>query len=107
MAKRLLRRRVLVPVVLVVIFLAAGWTVRNQLAADRQGEWVRVTRVDLVTGVDVTGTLASAEAGSFGPPQLNDVWDFKISMMAPEGSEVTAGRPILGFDTSELQRRLE
>jgi HlyD family secretion protein len=66
-----------------------------------------VSRGDLVTGVDVTGTLASAEAGSFGPPQLNDVWDFKISMMAPEGSEVTAGRPILGFDTSDLQRRLE
>jgi HlyD family secretion protein len=107
MAKRLLRPRVLVPVALVMVFLAAGWTVRNQLAADRQGEWVRVTRGDLVTGVDVTGTLASAEAGSFGPPQLNDVWDFKISMMAPEGSEVTAGRPILGFDTSELQRRLE
>jgi multidrug efflux pump subunit AcrA (membrane-fusion protein) len=96
-----------VPLALVVVFLAAGWSVRNQLAADRQGDWVRVTRGDLVTGVDVTGTLASAEAGSFGPPQLNDVWDFKISMMAPEGSEVKAGVPILGFDTSDLQRRLE
>lgn len=104
---RLLRPRVAIPLVLLFLFVAGGWTLRNQLAADRQGEWVRAKRGDLVTGVDVTGTLASAEAGSFGPPQLNDVWDFKISMMAPEGAEVLKGRPILGFDTSELQKRLE
>ncbi|HEY8132619.1 MAG TPA: efflux RND transporter periplasmic adaptor subunit [Thermoanaerobaculia bacterium] len=89
-----------------VVFIAAGWT-RNKLAADRQGEWARVTRGDLVTGVDVTGTLAALDSGSFGPPQLNDVWDFKIAMMAPEGSEITTGRPVLGFDTTELQKKLE
>ncbi len=104
---RILRPRVAIPLAVVVLLLAGGWTLRNQLVADRQGEWVRATRGDLVTGVDVTGTLASAEAGSFGPPQLNDVWDFKISMMAPEGTEITAGQPIVGFDTTELQRRLE
>jgi HlyD family secretion protein len=101
------RLRILIPLAIVVLFIGGGWTLRNQLAADRQGEWVRVTKGDLVRGVEVAGTLASAEGGSFGPPQLNDVWDFKISMMAPEGSEVTAGRPILGFDTSELQRKLD
>jgi len=90
----------------VVVFITAGWT-RNKLAADRQGEWARVTRGDLVTGVDVTGTLAALDSGSFGPPQLNDVWDFKIAMMAPEGSEITTGRPVLGFDTTELQKKLE
>ena len=89
-----------------VVFITAGWT-RNKLAADRQGEWARVTRGDLVTGVDVTGTLAALDSGSFGPPQLNDVWDFKIAMMAPEGSEITTGRPVLGFDTTELQKKLE
>jgi multidrug resistance efflux pump len=106
MAKAL-RPRVLIPFAILVLFVGGGWTLRNQLAADRQGEWVRLSKGDLVTGVEVAGTLASSAAGSFGPPQLNDVWDFKISMMAPEGSEVTAGRPILAFDTSELQRRLE
>ena len=86
--------------------MAAGWT-RNKLAADRQGEWARVTRGDLVAGVDVTGTLAALDSGSFGPPQLNDVWDFKIAMMAPEGSEVTKRSPVLGFDTTELRKKLE
>jgi HlyD family secretion protein len=89
-----------------VFFLAAGWT-RNKLAADRQGEWAAVTRGDLVSGVDVIGTLAALDSGSFGPPQLNDVWEFKIAMMAPEGSDAKKGQPVLSFDTTELQKRLE
>lgn len=101
-----LKRKITIPLAIVILFAAAGWT-RNKLAADRQGDWVRVTRGDLVTGVDVTGTLAALDSGSFGPPQLNDVWDFKIAMMAPEGSEITKGRPVLGFDTTELQKKLE
>jgi multidrug efflux pump subunit AcrA (membrane-fusion protein) len=103
----MIRLRYLVPFAIAVLFVGGGWTLRNQLAADRQGEWVSVTRADVATGVDVTGTLASAEAGTFGPPQLANVWDFKISMMAPEGSDVNAGDPILGFDVSDLQKRLD
>lgn len=102
-----IRPRYLVPFAMAVLFIGGAWTFRNQLAADRQGQWVNVTRGDLATGVDVTGTLASAEAGNFGPPQLDDVWNFKISMMAPEGVEVKPGQPILGFDTSEMQKRLD
>jgi len=100
-------KRTLIPFAIAVLFIGGGWTLRNQLAADRQGEWVKVARGDLATGVEVSGTLASAEAGGFGPPQLNDVWDFKISMLAPEGTEVKAGDPILGFDITELQKRLD
>jgi HlyD family secretion protein len=107
MAKVLLRPRILVPLSAVLLFFFGGWTLRNKLAADRQGEWVRATRGDLVTGLDVTGTLSAVESDLIGPPQLNNVWEFKISMMAPEGTEVTAGRPVLAFDTSELQRRLD
>ncbi|HEY6892647.1 MAG TPA: efflux RND transporter periplasmic adaptor subunit, partial [Rhodanobacteraceae bacterium] len=101
-----MKRKVAIPLALVAFFIAAGWT-RNQLAADRQGEWANVSRGDLVTGVDVTGTLAALDSGSFGPPQLNNVWDFKIAMMAPEGADVKIGQPVLGFDTTELQKRLE
>lgn len=101
-----MKRKIAIPLAVVAFFVAAGWT-RNQLAAARQGEWANVTRGDLVTGVDVSGTLAALDSGSFGPPQLNNVWDFKIAMMAPEGADVTAGQPVLGFDTTELQKRLE
>src|SRR3954453_14430023 len=95
-----------VGIAIVSILAGAGWT-RNKLAADRQGDWVRVTRGDLITGVDVTGTLAAIETDSLGPPQLPDVWDFKISMLAPEGLEVKKGRPVIGFDTTDLQRKLD
>lgn len=100
-------RKLLLPVAAALfLILGAGWT-RNKLAADRQGEWVRVTRGDLVTGVDVTGTLAAVDSGVFGPPQISDQWDFKISMLAPEGSEVKIGQPVLAFDTTDLQKRLQ
>ena len=101
-----MKRKIAIPLAIIAFFLAAAMT-RNKLAADRQGEWSRVTRGDLVAGVDVVGTLAALDSGSFGPPQLNDVWDFKIAMMAPEGSDAKQGQPVLGFDTTELQKRLE
>lgn len=105
--RKLMRPRVAIPLAIAIVFFGAGLSLRNKLAADRQGQWVRPTRGDLVTGVDVTGTLAAVDSDSFGPPPLPDVWDFKISMMAPEGSDVKKGQPVLGFDTSELKRRLD
>lgn len=67
---------------------------------------LRVERGDLVVGVEVTGTLHAVESSTLGPPQIRDVWQFKIAMIADEGGEVTSGQPILAFDTSELQQRL-
>lgn len=99
--------RVVIPLAAALVFLFGGWTLRNKLAADRQGEWVRATRGDLVTGFDVSGTLVAVNSDSLGPPQLPDVWNFKIASLAPEGSDVKQGQPVVGFDTSELQRRLE
>lgn len=104
MGKRL---RIAIPVAAIVLFLLGGWTLRNKLAADRQGEWVGATRGDLVTGFEVTGTLVSLSSESLGPPPLSDVWDFKLSRLAAEGTEVKKGEPVLAFDTTELQRRLE
>ncbi|MEO8381831.1 MAG: efflux RND transporter periplasmic adaptor subunit [Acidobacteriota bacterium] len=105
--RRLAKPKVLIPLAVVVLFLLGGWTLRNKLAADRQGNWVRVKRGDLVTGFEVSGSLASMSSENLGPPQLNDVWEFKISMLAPEGADVKRGQPVVGFDTTELQRRLD
>jgi HlyD family secretion protein len=99
--------RIAIPVAVVILFLLGGWTLRNKLAADRQGEWVRATRGDLITGFEVIGTLASSSSEALGPPQVEDMWNFKISRMAREGSEVKKGQPVLSFDTTELQRQLE
>jgi HlyD family secretion protein len=99
--------RIAIPIAVIVLFLFGGWTLRNKLAADRQGEWVRATRGDLVTGFEVIGTLASSASDSLGPPPVDDMWNFKISRLAREGSEVKKGQPVLSFDTTELQRQLE
>src|SRR5436190_19629520 len=101
-----LRAALAVVIAVAAVLLAAGWT-RNELAADRQGEWVRVTRGDLVSGVDITGTLAAVDSGNFGPPQIGDTWDFKISMLAPEGTDIKKGQPVMAFDASELRKRLD
>ena len=104
---KVVRLRVLLPILATIFFFGAALTFRNKVAADRQGDWVRPTRADLVSGIEVTGALEAFESDRFGPPQLPDVWDFKISMMSPEGAEVKAGQRVLAFDTSELQRRLD
>ena len=68
---------------------------------------VVVERGELVIDVDVSGTLESVTSLNIGPPALPGVWNYKIAMMAPEGEAVAEGDPILMFDTTELQRRLE
>ncbi len=101
----MVRARIIIPVAAVALFLSGGWTLRNKLAADRQGTWVRATSGDLVTGFEVSGVLASEASQTLGPPPVTDTWDFKIAFMAQEGMDVKMGMPVLRFDTTELQRR--
>jgi len=97
----------LIPLSLLLAFLLGGWSLQNKLAADRRGKWVAVNHDDLILGVEVTGSLSAVQSEVLGPPQINDMWNFKISMMAPEGTDVTEGRPVLSFDSTELVRKLE
>jgi HlyD family secretion protein len=91
----------------VILALVLGvWLVAGRASASAPGAWSEVRRDDLVVGVPVAGTLSSVQAVRIGPPQINEVWDFKIAFMAPEGAPVRAGQPVLGFDTTELGRQL-
>ena len=88
--------------------LAVGvWGVARGLETIDADSWVRVERRDLVIGVEVEGELQAVDSAEIGPPALRSVWDFKISFMAPEGSEIAEGQPVLGFDTTRLQRQLQ
>ena len=86
--------------------LLALWLVAGRAAASAGGDWVEVRRDDLVVGAPVSGTLSSVQSFRIGPPQVQDIWEFKIAFMAPEGKQVRPGEPVLGFDTSELERNL-
>jgi RND family efflux transporter MFP subunit len=67
---------------------------------------ITVEREDLVLEVEVEGELAAVRSGELGPPAVNE-WQFKIAFLAPEGSEVKKGEPVLGFTTETLQRLLD
>ncbi|KIG17926.1 Macrolide-specific efflux protein macA precursor [Enhygromyxa salina] len=75
--------------------------------ASSQADTVVVARQDLLLEVDVSGALKAIDSDTLAPPAIPGVWQFKISMMAPEGAEVKQGDPVLGFDVTDLQRQLE
>lgn len=100
-----MRRRIVLAISAIVILLVAGrviWAVLREPTGCRRTE-----RGDLVIGVEVTGTLRAVDSSVLGPPQVRDVWQFKIAMMADEGTEVKTGQPVIAFDASELQQRLQ
>lgn len=99
------RRKVVVLGAVIIAAGAAWWAFGRESAPDTG--WVKASTGDLVLGVEVTGMLQAVNSDPIGPPQVPDVWDFKISMMAPEGKDVKAGEPVLGFDTTELTRKLQ
>jgi HlyD family secretion protein len=78
----------------------------RSLASRSGGEVVEVTREDLVLSVEIEGTLRAVDSYPLGPPGLRDVWNYRISFLAPEGEDVAAGTPVVSFDASELEKRL-
>jgi multidrug resistance efflux pump len=89
----------------VAVLAAAAWVLAYELQPQTES-WVRVERRDLVVGVDVEGELQAVESARLGPPQIGDVWNFKISWMAPEGVEVQEGQPVLRFDATQTEQQL-
>ncbi len=88
-----------------LIALAAGAAGCAKAAADTQ--LVDVRRDDLVIGVEIAGELAAVDSTDVKMPDLPDVWGLKITSMAPESGDVKAGEPLVGFDESNLVRKLE
>ena len=99
------RRRLGVAAAGTIVIATAAWL--TWTAVRRPPGTALVERGDLTIEVDVTGTLRAVESSVLGPPQVRDVWQFKIAMLAEEGTQVSAGQPVLAFDTSELQQRLQ
>ena len=67
----------------------------------------RVHREDLALVVDVDGELVAVRTIDLGPPVVRDMWEYKITFLAPEGAQVKTGQPVVAFDPSPLQRQLE
>lgn len=40
------------------------------------------------------------------PPSVDNMWQYNITQLAPDGTRVTRGQPVLAFDGAELGKRL-
>lgn len=101
------RRRILTAAVTAVV-LAAGWLVVARAGGpDDDVEWTTVERGVLVLGVELEGELEAMEAAFLSPPTIPHQRQFRIAFLAPEGSRVSAGQPVLAFDTTELETSLQ
>ncbi len=65
-----------------------------------------VVKDDFHVFVEATGTLEAAVAYEIGPPSARDFWEYNLTWMIPEGSQVSEGDVIARFDTTELDDRL-
>lgn len=100
------RRRIAVVAGMVAVALVGAAAADRQLS-DRNATWEKVKREDLVIGAEIRGSLFAEESDTLTPPQLPNVWRYQIASLAPEGSEVKKGDPVIGFDSSEQARELE
>jgi HlyD family secretion protein len=96
-------RRALAAVAAFALVAVGLWGLAGRPAA---GELVEVRRGQLLRTVEATGVLEAVEAVDLGPPQVSEVWEYKVTFLAPEGGELAAGAPVLRFDTSTLEQKL-
>ncbi len=66
-----------------------------------------VRRMDLPLTVEASGSLRASRSAKIAPPDVPEVWNFKIAQMTPESREVRKGDPVLTLDTTILQQELE
>lgn len=52
------------------------------------------------------GELKAIETDSYSPPKVRRIWQYTIAFMAPDGSQVNPGQPVLMFKTDQLNERL-
>lgn len=53
------------------------------------------------------GEIAAERSAPIAPPAVQDQWQYQITQLVPDGSNVKAGQVVVSFDAAELQRRLQ
>jgi len=90
------------------LVLVGGWWVAARAGGlSNDVDWAVVERSDLVLGVEVEGEIQAIDEAFLSPPSVPGQHQFRISFLAPEGSRVAAGQPVLRFDTTELDTNLQ
>jgi len=79
-------------------FIAAG--------SGKNDSTFRVKRGEFTVEVSIGGNLEAIDSSPVGPPAIGGIYNFKVSMLAPEGVEIEKGAPVVAFDTTELLQKL-
>lgn len=94
-------------IALVTLVAAVGVAAATLLTGSGAAQnTARVSKDDFKVFVEATGMLEAAVAYEIGPPSARDFWEYNLTWMIPEGSQVSKGDVIARFDTTELDDRL-
>lgn len=52
------------------------------------------------------GEIVAQRSAQLAPPPIEGFWNYNITFLAPDGSAVRQGQPVLGFDGNSLQNTL-
>lgn len=71
------------------------------------GEWIDIVEEPFVRRIDASGELRSSNNVVVGCPNIVGQWNFNITWLADEGTQVQPGDPVVRFDDQRLQDRLQ
>jgi len=101
------RRRAIAIASSAIALVVLGGSAIDQRLAEKHASFETAKREDLIIGAEVRGALFAEETDTLSSPQLQNVWRYQIASLAPEGSDVKKGDPVIGFDSSEQSRELQ
>ena len=107
MRDRIVRRRVVAAALAGAVVLVAATVLGAGLLRGDDRSTVTVRSEPFVRRVPASGELRSANKSAVGCPQIERMWEFTITWLADEGSQVTSGQPVISFDGQQLQERLQ
>ncbi len=55
----------------------------------------------------IEGEVFARRSAALSPPPVDGLWQFNITFLAPDGTPVKQGQPVLGFDPAQLQSTLQ
>jgi HlyD family secretion protein len=98
--------RVFIPIVVVAALAWVGIASGGWLEPSGP-RWETVVDEPMVRRIPAGGELRSADSVQVGCPPIQRKWEFRIKFLAPEGAEVQAGEPVVGFDAKDLDEQLQ
>jgi HlyD family secretion protein len=96
-------KRPLVILVVLVAALAVWLGLRSVLSPAEDLPTTRVTSGEFVISLNVNGTVDAKRAVTLSAPRIRGL---QITWLAPEGSTVEAGDPVIRFDASEQENEV-